>query len=199
MIDWLKEIEQQILIAINGANTPSLDVFMWTVSEKLTWFPFYLLLFYFVYKKYTLKHAIVFTLVGFAAVGFCDATTTYVFKYNIARYRPSHHLWLGEQLRFYEYRPGHFYKGGQYGFFSGHAANSTIIAVMFVKQLKPFYKYITPILISWVLLVSYSRMYLGVHYPTDILAGMIYGILVGSMFYWIYRKITERFSGTGIR
>lgn len=189
MIDWLKEIDQNILLAINGANSPALDVFMWWVSEKIVWFPLYLFLFILVYKKYSLKYAIWFTVFGFAAVGLCDFTTTHLFKYPIARYRPSHHLYIGELLHFYEYKPGHVYKGGMYGFVSGHSSNSTLIALMFIQQLRSYYKYITPLLILWVLLVVYSRMYLGVHYPSDIIGGMIWGSALAFGIHWIYRKV----------
>src|SRR5690554_2738427 len=82
MIEWLKEIEQNVLLAINGAHTPFLDELMWLVSDKFIWFPFYLLLFVFVYLKYSLKHALWFTLFGFAAVALADSTANFGFKHT---------------------------------------------------------------------------------------------------------------------
>src|SRR5690554_288541 len=188
MIEWLKEVEQTVLIAINSAHSPLLDSFMWLVSGKFIWFPFYLLLFVLVYLKYSLKQALWFTLFGFAALGLADFTANFGFKHTIMRHRPSHHLTLGEKLRYYEMKPSEFYKGGQYGFISGHATNSFVIAVMFIQQLKPKIKFITPILLFWALMVCYSRMYLGVHYPTDIIGGAIWGSSIALLFHWIYRK-----------
>ncbi|WP_107038402.1 phosphatase PAP2 family protein [Brumimicrobium mesophilum] len=188
MIDWLKEIEQTILISINGANTPLLDFLMWWVSDKFIWFPFYIFLFVLVYIKYSLKHALWFTAFGLAAVGLADFTANFGFKHTIMRYRPSHHLTLGEQLRYHEIKADDFYRGGKYGFISGHATNSFAIAVMFLQQLKGKIKFIVPILLFWAILVSYSRMYLGVHYPTDIIGGAIWGSLIALLFHWIYRK-----------
>jgi undecaprenyl-diphosphatase len=188
MIEWLKEIEQTILISINSTHSPFLDWLMWWISDKFIWFPFYLLLFVLVYLKYSLKHALWFTVFGFAAVGLADFTANFGFKHTFMRYRPSHHLTLGEKLRFYEMKPSEFYKGGQYGFISGHATNSFVIAVMFIQQLKPKIKFITPILLFWALIVCYSRMYLGVHYPTDIIGGALWGSGIALLFHWIYRK-----------
>src|SRR5690554_6916350 len=108
MIEWLKEIEQSTLLFINGMHTPFLDTLMWWISDKFVWFPFYIVLFILVYIKYSLRKAIWFTIIGFAAVGFADFTATYLFKYNIARYRPSHHLILGDKLHFYQIKPGDF-------------------------------------------------------------------------------------------
>lgn len=188
MIEWLKEIEQTVLLAINGTHSPFLDTLMWWISGKLTWFPLYIFLFILVYKKYSLKHAVWFTVFGLLAVGFADFTATYLFKYNFMRYRPSHHLILAEKLHYYEIKPGDFYKGGQYGFISGHATNAFVIATMFILQLKSKIKYIAPILIFWALLVCYSRMYLGVHYPSDIIGGLFWGTSTAFVFFWIYRK-----------
>ncbi|PWH85909.1 phosphatase PAP2 family protein [Brumimicrobium oceani] len=188
MIEWLKEIEQTVLIAINSAHSPFLDWLMWWISNTPIWFPFYIFLFVLVYYKYSLKHAVWFTVFGFAAVGFADFTANYGFKHTFMRYRPSHHLTLGEQLRYYEFKPGELYKGGQYGFISGHATNSFVIAVMFIQQLKSKIKFIVPILLFWALLVSYSRMYLGVHYPSDIIGGALWGSGVAFLFHFIYRK-----------
>ena len=188
MIEWLKEIEQTVLIAINGTHSPALDYLMWWISDKFIWFPFYIFLFVLVYTKYSLKHALWFTAFGLAAVGLADFTANFGFKHTIMRYRPSHHLTLGEQLRFHEIRPDQFYKGGKYGFISGHATNSFAIAVMFLQQLKSKIKFIVPILLFWAILVSYSRMYLGVHYPTDILGGALWGSSIALLAHWIYRK-----------
>lgn len=188
MIDWIKEIDFNLVLAINGANSPFLDSLMWAISGKFIWFPMYLFLFILVYLKYSLNHAIWFTVFGIAAVGLSDFTSTHLFKEVIMRPRPSHTLILGDQLHFYQIKPGDLYKGGAYGFFSGHAANSTVIALMFIQQLRSKFKYITPILIFWVFLVCYSRIYLGVHFPTDILAGVIWGTSIALLFHWVYRK-----------
>ncbi|MFA5574565.1 MAG: phosphatase PAP2 family protein [Brumimicrobium sp.] len=189
MIEYLEKIDQQLLLLVNGANSPFLDEFMWIVSGKITWAPLYLILFYFVFKKYSLKHAIWFSIFGFAAIAIGDSTATYLFKYNFARYRPSHHLFLEELLHFYEIKPGDLYKGGQYGFISGHATNSSIIATMFTLQLKKFYKPIGILLGIWVLLIVYSRIYLGVHYPSDVIAGIFWGTLIACVLHFLYRKL----------
>lgn len=192
MWDWIKHIDHSLILLINHANSPFLDHFMWIVSGKLTWFPLYLLLFILVYRKYSLKHAIWFTVFGLAAVGFCDFLTTHAVKDVVMRLRPSHNPILESQLHYYAIDANNVYQGGSYGFFSGHAANSTVIALMFIQQLRKFYKYITIPLVLWVLLVCYSRMYLGVHYPTDILCGLIWGTCVALLFHWAYRKLILR-------
>lgn len=192
MLDWIQHIDHSLILLINHANTPFLDQVMWIVSGKLTWFPLYLLLFILVYRKYSLKAAIWFTVFGLLAVGFCDAVTTYGVKYNVMRLRPSHNPVLTAQLHYYAIDAHNLYKGGSYGFFSGHAANSMTIALFFILQLRNYYKYIFIPLIFWVLLVCYSRMYLGVHYPTDILCGLLWGTCVALLFHWIYRKLVLR-------
>lgn len=189
MIDWLTQIDYNILLAINGFHTPFLDTLMWYISEKFTWFPLYLLLFVLVYLKYPLKQAIWFTVFGFLAVGLCDFTTTYLFKETVMRLRPSHNPILSSQLHFYQISPGNLYKGGSYGFFSGHAANSMLIAMFFIYQLQSKFKYILPPLLLWVAIVCYSRMYLGVHYPSDIVCGLIWGWLIAFLFRYCYKKL----------
>jgi undecaprenyl-diphosphatase len=191
-MEWLQHLDQQIVLFINGLHNPQLDDVMWLISDKFVWFPFYLLLFILVYSKVKLKSAILFTLLGFAAVGLADFTATFVFKEMIGRYRPSHSEAIGHLLHFYEFKPGEFYKGGQYGFVSGHATNSFVIAWLFIQRLKPFYKWITPVLLGWAITVCFSRIYLGVHYLSDILGGILLGSLVAFVFYKIYLRFAPK-------
>lgn len=194
MIEWLEQIDQQIILFINGMNHPVIDDVMWWISNKFFWFPFYLLLFILVYIKFSLREALLFTLFGFIAVGIADLIATHLFKEMIGRYRPSHNLEIGHLLNFYEFKPGEFYKGGQYGFVSGHATNSFVIALMFIQRLRNNYKWIMPVMIIWALLVCYSRIYLGVHYLSDIIGGIFLGSLIALLMYRAYLFILQKTS-----
>jgi undecaprenyl-diphosphatase len=186
MIEWLEHLDQEIILLINGFRHPVVDEIMWLISSKFLWFPFYIFLFVLVYIKFSLRSAILFTLFGFAAVGLADFLATFVFKEMIARYRPSHHLVLSEQLHFFEFKAGEYYQGGQYGFVSGHATNSFVIALMFIQRLGSTFKWVTPLLLIWAILVCYSRMYLGVHYLSDIIGGALLGSAIAWIFYTVY-------------
>lgn len=191
MIEWIEQLDRNLLLFINGLHTPWLDELMWAVSGKLIWFPLYIFLFILVFRKTSMKNGIWFVIFGLATVGLADFTATFGFKEMIGRYRPSHNLVLGELLHYYEIKPGDLYKGGIHGFVSGHATNSFAIATMFSLRLRPYYKHITLILVGWAILVSYSRMHLGVHYPTDILGGAILGVLVSLIMYTIYKQVIK--------
>jgi undecaprenyl-diphosphatase len=191
MIEWIEKIDQELLLFINGLHNPFLDEIMWAISGKLIWFPLYIFLFILVFRKTPTKQSIWFVVFGLAAVGLADFTATFGFKEMIGRYRPSHHLVLGDMLHYYEFKPGEFYKGGIHGFVSGHATNSFAIAVMFSLRLRKHFKYITILMLLWATLVSYSRMHLGVHYPTDIIGGAILGTTISFIMYWIYLKVAK--------
>ena len=192
MIDFLKEIDASILIAINSFGNPHLNEIMWFLTNKFTWFPFYLFLFIIVYLKSNLKQFIAFTLIGFITIGLADFTASKGLKNNVKRYRPSHHLELQNQLNFYETKPGEHYKGGQYGFVSGHATNSFAIALFFGLFLKRRFKYALHLLLFWAVLVSYTRLYLGVHYPSDILGGCILGLGISYLCFQFYLKVEKK-------
>lgn len=165
---------------------------MWLLTGKLIWFPLYIFLFYLVYKKTTIPIFIAYALIGFALVGLADFIATHGFKYNFGRYRPSHNLDIKHLLHYYEIKPGHYYQGGQYGFVSGHATNSTAIALYFAYILKKYYKYILVILLTWVMIVCYTRMYLGVHYPTDIIGGILLGTILSTLAFQLFKWVSKR-------
>jgi undecaprenyl-diphosphatase len=189
MIEWLESVDRAIVLAVNSWNTPFLDEFFWLVSAKLIWIPFYLFLLFLFYRKSTWKQAGIFLLLAILAVGMSDFTSSQILKDSIMRYRPSHHALLTDRLHFYTFEDGEVYKGGQYGFVSSHAANFFAVCTFAYLTLRYWYPKIT-----WVfgiaILVAFSRLYLGVHYVSDLVGGA----LIGLTFAWlVYRFVFLRF------
>jgi len=176
-------IDTDIVVWVNGHHSAFLDDFMWTVSTPTTWIPLYVLLLVllgFAYKRKTWSgtmHTLFTILIGFAiAVALSDYISSGILKPLICRLRPTHdgsvpllHLVNG-------------YKGGMYGFCSSHAANSMAVALLFSLLYRK--KIATILLMLWVALVCYSRIYLGVHFPTDIIAGLFVGSLM-AVVVWV--------------
>jgi len=186
MIEYLEELDRNIVVAINGLHNPFLDEVMWLASKIPVWFPLYLLIFVLVYKKYKLKNFLIF-LASFALlILFCDQISSTLFKPLVGRWRPSHNLYLTGKLHFYEMRPGEFYRGGKFSFISGHATNSFGIAFLSALVLRPYFKNVMYYMVLWAVFVSLSRIYLGVHYLTDILAGALVGGLVAYLLYKLF-------------
>ena len=117
-IDYLESIDRAIVQAVNGWNSPFLDEFMWIVSGKLTWVPFYILLVALYIRKSNLLRGGVFLLCAIVTVAVADQVSVKMFKEVFERYRPSHHALLTDKLHFYKFENGEFYKGGQFGFVS---------------------------------------------------------------------------------
>lgn len=193
-METLKSIDELILLAINGWRSEWMDEVMWIISGKLTWFPLYLgllILVYFTVKNK--KNFIYFIIIGAFTIGAADAIANFGFKHTIKRYRPSHHTELSEKLQFYTHKNGEEYRGGQYGFVSGHATNSFAIAVFFgLFFLKNSKKRLFYLLLLWAAIVSYSRMYLGVHYPSDIIGGAMLGSTIAFLSFHLFMKIKQQ-------
>jgi undecaprenyl-diphosphatase len=154
---------------------------MFYVSEKWIMIPVYLLLIYFLQKNYGWKTTGIIIFCAAVLVAACDLTVTHLFKNTFMRYRPSHNLELQGKLHFVDE-----YKGGMYGFISGHAANMMALAVFIGYFLYGKVKHYATFSFAIVFLVCYSRIYLGVHYPSDVVAGLFVGTFFAILFIYVY-------------
>ena len=190
MINWLESIDRFLLLFINGLHRPWLDEIMWFFSGKLSLIPFYLVLLFFLKKRNSWKNFGLICFGIFLTVLLSDQVSVNLFKDVFQRYRPSHNLEIWQQLHFYETKPGEYYRGGLYGFISSHAANFfgmlAFVLPLLGQQLKGLK--IAAIVIGCV--VGLSRIYLGVHYPSDVVLGAFIGGLIGLVLYrFVYLRI----------
>lgn len=190
MIDQLKEWDQQLLLFLNQFHTSGLDPVMLMITRTEFWTPLFLYLIYLVFKDYKNKGWIV--LLGVAVVIlFADQITASLMKPFFHRLRPSHEPALDGILHLVADANGNIYRGGLYGFASSHAANTTGVAFFIFLLFRNTYRWIWTIFI-WAFIMSYTRIYLGVHYPGDILIGAMVGIFSGWIGFRFYEWLKSR-------
>jgi undecaprenyl-diphosphatase len=175
MLELLQTIDESIVVAVNSWNSPFLDSFMWWVSGKFTWWPFYAALLVFIFWQKKWKEGGVILLFTLLLITLSDQSSVHLFKEVIRRPRPSHNPEIGGILHYVNE-----YKGGLYGFISSHASNAFAVAAFLAMIFKK--SWFSLVIFLWAILVSYSRIYLGVHYLSDILAGAAWGVLLAYIF-----------------
>ncbi len=168
--------DEQILLAINGANTLFLDKFLWNISVPAIWIPLYIVLTLCIVRRYG-KQSLWIMLAFAVCVGLSDYISSGIIKTLVARPRPTHTAGIEEMLHIVNN-----YYGGMYGFVSSHAANTLCCALLFSLVWRN--KISTISLCVWTVLVCWSRMYLGAHYPLDILGGLLVGTTLASVGYF---------------
>ena len=179
MIEYLDNIDKQILLFLNGMHAPYFDTLMWYVSKTATW-SLMLITLIFILARKNWKQAI-FVIIGIAlTITLADQISSGIIKETVERFRPTHSPEIGNLVHIVK-----GYKGGLYGFVSSHAANTIGVALFISLLFKR--KDLTLSLFFWAVLVSYSRIYLGVHYLGDILGGTCVGLFSGFVVYKIYR------------
>jgi len=184
MLEFLNHIDHTLFLFFNGIHSPFFDSVMFKLTKGMVWTPLFLFLLYLVIRQYRWQTLWV---LAFVAVMFLASDQlSNLFKEWICRLRPSHEPGLAVHLV-------NAYKGGTYGFYSGHASNTFSLAVFLTLVLGNRYCWIAFVVFPWALIMCYTRIYLGVHFPGDILAGMIAGSAIGYFFgrlcqFFLYKK-----------
>ncbi|MFT4033251.1 MAG: phosphatase PAP2 family protein [Siphonobacter sp.] len=180
----MNEIDTEVFLALNGAHTSWLDPIMYWISDRDFWFPFYGIFVAWLIWKYRRKApGIILTCVG--TIALADQITSSILKPWVARLRPCHEARIERMVHVV------WECGGSYGFASSHAANSfgfALTVFLLLGRENPWTKY----LFLWAALVSYSRIYVGAHYPLDVLVGAIVGMLAAFFTTALYARIIER-------
>ncbi len=181
MLNRLEQIDQSLFLTLNGWHNTFFDSFFWWISNRYIWIPLYLFMAYLIIRKYK-KQSWIIILSAIILIFITDQVSVHLFKNIFIRYRPSHNLDIKTMVHIIN-----GYRGGLYGFVSSHAANSFGIAIFTALFLKNRWYWWSILL--WAALVSYSRIYLGVHYPADIVGGAILGGFLAIFVYFIFLKV----------
>lgn len=188
MIEWLEHIDRELFLLLNGLHSPLFDWLMARISAKLTWAPLYALILFWIFRRFGWKRALVAIFTIVLLITAVDQTALHVFKNTFERFRPSHNLELQGLVHHVD-----GYKGGQYGFVSNHAANSFGLAVFLALLFR--LRWFSWAILGWAALVSYSRIYLGVHYPSDIVGGALLGSLIAYLAWLLYGLLCRKLMG----
>ena len=186
MIDQILAWDYELFLFLNGLGTSSWDGFWMVVTDRFTFIPLYIFLLYLIYREMGWRMLLNVAIVAALMILFTDQVTN-LFKYGFERLRPCRDPNLVDKMRLVT-------DGcGMYGFFSGHAANSMATAIFIGLLLRPFYKLVTFLLVIWSIIVAYSRIYVGVHFPLDIICGLLFGTASGYIFYQLTAFFKNRF------
>ncbi|MDD2305982.1 MAG: phosphatase PAP2 family protein [Prolixibacteraceae bacterium] len=172
-MEYLKQLDNQLFMLINGSHNAFFDPIMYWLSDKLIWIPMYLLIIFLMVRRYKMRGVLMLVFVGLT-IALCDQTASGLLKNTVQRLRPSHEPALAGLIYLSKAGPG-----GLYGFASSHAANVFGLATFLCFVLDSKFRHLKYGLFFWAILVAYSRIYNGVHYPGDVLAGTIIGIVFG--------------------
>ena len=189
MVEKILVYERDLFFMLNGSESPFHDRFMWIFSGKTVWLPLAaFILIVLLYKK-KWRESILILLAIVLVVTLCDQFASHVCKPIFTRFRPTHHPDFMDQVK-----TVFGYRGGKYGFISSHAANAFGFATYMSLLFR--YRLFTWTIFLWAVLTAYTRVYLGVHFISDIVPGAIAGVFFGGLVYWLYVKVHPVVTGS---
>ena len=185
MLEKIIDLDKSLFIFLNNLGSKPFDAIWLLITKQFNWIPFFLLLLVILYKKIGTKQLLVALLSIAALITFTNELTD-IIKFSVQRIRPCNDEELVGLIRIVK-------DSETFSYFSGHAANS-MAAMMFVFLiLRKHYKY-SYLIFLYPLIFAYSRIYLGLHFPLDIISGYVFGSLVGFLFYTIYNVIITKYA-----
>ena len=187
-IHYLEQVDTNVFLFFNGLHNSFWDSFMLLYSGRFVWVPLYVSFLYVMFKNYSWKSCLSCLLVITLLVTLCDQTASGLLKPMVGRFRPSN---LDSPIAPLVHIVDN-YRGGKYGFPSSHSANSwgmTFFAMYLVRNKK-----LTSFLISWAVVMTYTRIYLGVHYPGDLLVGILIGFIMATICYYGFEHFGKKYA-----
>lgn len=187
MFERLIQWDREAFLYLNGLGTQTWDGFWMFMTDSITSVPFYAVLLFFTYRSLGLKKTGLVILAMVLLITCTDQLSNF-FKYGVQRLRPCHDPEISGVMRLVK-----SYCGGRFAYFSAHAANSFAVASFFAFLFRLNYRPLVFFLAVWACTVAYSRIYIGVHFPLDVLTGAFVGSFFGWLFYKLYIFAAQKF------
>lgn len=189
MLEKILSIDTELFVFLNSLGSERYDGLWLIITKQTSWIPLFILLLYLIFKKLGTKQTLYLVLFVTLLLIFTDQITN-LFKNGFQRLRPCNNPEINSFIRVVLSRKS-------YSFFSGHAANTMAVATFLYLIFKKDFNYFW-LLFLWPLIFAYSRIYLGLHYPLDILSGYFFGAIMGFLMFKLYQIAQKRNFPTGI-
>jgi len=184
MLEYLVHLDKKLFIFLNNLGSAPFDTIWLLITKQINWIPFFLILLFILFKKLGPKKLGIAILTVTALITFTNEITD-VIKFSVQRIRPCNDDTLAGLIRVVK-------DSDTFSYFSGHASNSTASMMFVYLILRKYYKY-SYLIFLYPLIFAYSRIYLGLHFPSDIVTGYLFGIFTGALFYRIYSYFQQKY------